>query len=295
MEEVKGQEIPKKILSSMIKKGDFPPALLFYGPRGVGKFSLALSFCQEILKDEKRIEKGVHPDLLVVFPEYEGYQQSELMEMRRNKNYFLVSQKKGSVSIDTIRKVQEYVYITPMENPWRIVIIAEADRITEEGFNAFLKVLEEPPPFVIFILITQDKNALPQTIISRCKLIRFEPLSIQFQKEILKGMDIKRFGRGIEETMFLNSQEKLGKEIEEIFFNLHPKSRIRNWREDIVEKFGLEFLLPYLQKQVEDRYKRKEITYDKAWEIFSYIKNAYKYYYSNISPEKIIFYLMLKV
>jgi hypothetical protein len=54
-------------------------------------------------------------------------------------------------------------------------------------------------------------------------------------------------------------------------------------------------MLQYLQKKVEDKYKNKEITFSKAWNTFYLLKKAYRYYYSNISAEKIIFYLMLKV
>jgi len=295
MEEIKGQKIPKKILNAIIKTGKFPSTFLFYGPPGVGKFSTALYFASEILKDKKKTFKGTHPDLAIIFPEFEGHERNEIMDSRRNKEYFKLRQRKGHISIDTVRKLQDYTYLTPMENEWKIVIIAQADRITTEGFNAFLKILEEPPPNVIFILITTEKHFLPETIVSRSHTVRFSPLPFALQKEILKDESINRFGRGIEETLFLNSKKNLEERIEEVFFSLSSKSRLKNWSEELRKEWNIESMLQYLQKKIEDKYKNKEITFSKAWDTFYLLKKAYRYYYSNISAEKIIFYLMLKV
>jgi len=294
MEEIKGQKIPKRILTSILKTGKFPSTFLFYGPPGVGKFSMALYFASEILKDKKKTFKGTHPDLAIIFPEFEGHENKEIMDSRRNKEYFKLRQRKGHVSIDTVRKLQDYTYVTPMENEWKIVIIAHADRITTEGFNAFLKILEEPPSNVIFILITPEKHFLPETIVSRSHTVRFSPLPVTLQKEILKDESISRFGRGIEETLFLNSKKNLEERIEELFFSLPPKSRLKNWSEELKKEWKIEFILQCLQKKVEDKYKNKQITSSKAWNTFDFLKNAYRYYHSNISAEKIIFYLMLK-
>jgi DNA polymerase III delta prime subunit len=295
MEEVKGQKIAKNFLSSIIKTGRIPSTLLFSGPPGVGKFSTALHFAAEMLDDKKKAFKDTHPDLAVVFPEFQGYEKSDIMHLRMNKGYFELRQKRGSISIDTVRKLQDYVHVTPMESNWRIVIIAHSDRMTTEGVNAFLKILEEPPSNVIFILITPEKLSLPQTIISRSQLVNFSPLPIEIQKKILKDESINRFGRGIEETLFLNSQKNMEKKIEEVFFERPAKSRIKNWSEEIVKEWKIDFVLQYLQKRVEDKYKNKEITLNKAWTIFGHLKKAYLYYYSNIGAEKIIFYLLLKV
>ena len=295
MEEVKEQEIPKKILSSSIKTKKFASSYLFYGPPGVGKFTTALSFASDILKDKTRVFKGTHPDLAIVFPEFEELEKNEIINLRRNKKYFTIRQKKGTISIDTIRKLQDYVYITPMESKWRIVVIAQAERITKQGFNAFLKILEEPPENVIFILITPEKHILPDTIISRNRIIKFHPLSIELQKEILQDNSIKCFGRGIEETLFVNSEKTFEKVIEDTFFKLPPKSRIKNWSEKLKKEWKIEFLLQYLQKSIEEKYKNGDIGISKAWRSLNILKKAYKYYYSNIGPEKIIFFLLLKI
>ena len=186
------------------------------------------SLPQEILKDKNKTFRGTHPDLAIIFPEFEGHEKKEIMNLRRNKEYFKLRQRKGHISIETVRKLQDYTYVTPMENKWKIVIIAHSDRITKEGFNAFLKILEEPPPNVIFILITPEKHFLPKTIISRSQTVRFSPLSAVLQKEILKNETISRFGRGIEETQFLNSQKELEERIEKMFFSLSGKSRLKN-------------------------------------------------------------------
>lgn len=295
MKEIKEQEVAKRILSSILKTKKFPPAFLFYGPPGVGKLSLALHFSAEILENKKKTLKGIHPDLSIVFPEFDGYEKSKIMNLRKRGEYFKLRNTKGSISIDTVRNIQDYVYITPMESKWKIVIIANFDRMTKEGFNGFLKILEEPPSNVIFILITPEKSVLPDTIISRTQNIRFTPISPDLQKHLLKETSIKRFGRGIEETSFLNSKKNLEKEVENLFFNKPPKIRIKNWSEKEKKKWKAELFLPYLQKLIEDKYKTKEIPFGKALDAFSHLKNAYKYYYSNITSEKIVFYLLLKI
>jgi DNA polymerase III delta prime subunit len=295
MKDIKGQKIPKKILSTILRTGKFPSTFLFYGPPGVGKLSMALGFASEILKDKNRTLKGTHPDLAVIFPEFKEHENKDIINIRKNREYSKLRELKASISIDTVRKLQDYSYITPMENKWKVVIIAHADRITKEGFNAFLKILEEPPSNVIFILITSKKHYLPATIISRSQNVRFNPLPITLQKEILKNETISRFGRGIEETLFLNSQKELEEKIEKMFFSLAPKSRLKNWSEGMKKEWKIEFILKYLQNKIENKYKNREITFNKAWDTFNYLKNAYRYYYSNIGAEKIIFYLLLKV
>ncbi|MEA1912273.1 MAG: hypothetical protein U9N06_00350 [candidate division WOR-3 bacterium] len=295
MEEIKGQEIPKRILSSIVKRETIPSAFLFYGPPGVGKFSLSLQFASEIIGERNRVRKGVHPDLLAVFPEFDGYEKDKIIKIRKNKGYYKLRYSKGSISIDTVRKIQDYAYITPMESKWRVIIIVQAERMTLEASDAFLKILEEPPPNVLFILITPHYNLLTETIVSRTLNIRFCPLSPELQKGIIKDSSIQRFGRGIEETFILNLRKDLEEEIGEIFFNVPSKVRIKNWSEDLRDKWKIEFLLLYLQKLVEDKYKRGEITLDRAWKTFKYLKRAYEYYYSNLGPEEILFYLFLKI
>lgn len=293
--DIQGQEIPKKLLSSIIKKGKIPSALLFYGPPGVGKFSSALDFSGKIIGNPRKIKRGTHPDVMMVFPEFDKYEANEVLKIRKKGEYYKLRYSKASISIDTIRAMQHYAYLNPMEGKWRIFLIIQAENMTANASDAFLKLLEEPPMNVLFILIATHTHLLTKTILSRTLTIRFQPLSHSLQMEILKDKAIKYFGRGIEETLLLNSKMEIEDELDEIFFKTRAKHRIKDWKKDIEERRNIELLLLYLWKMVEDKYKNTKITADAAYRIFFYLKRAYEYYYSNITSEKILFYLFLKI
>ncbi|TEU00037.1 MAG: AAA family ATPase [Candidatus Stahlbacteria bacterium] len=292
---VKGQEMVKKLLSSMITKRTIPPALLFYGPPGVGKFSLALDFAGEIIGNKKKIERGVHPDTLTIFPDFEDYKYNEIFKMRKSGEYYKLRYSKSIISIDTIREIQNYAYLTPMESTWKMIIIIQAENMNINAADAFLKVLEEPPKNVLFILITPNQHLLSETIISRTLTIRFHPLLPELQQQIIKDLNIKHFGRGIEETLLLREIKDLEEELEKLFFNTPSKERIKNWSEDLENKWRIEFLLLYLWKMLEYKYKNGEIKKDNAYKTFLHLKKAYEYYYANVTAEKILFYLFLKI
>lgn len=293
--EIKGQDIPKRLLSSMTKKQTIPSALLFYGPPGVGKFSLALDFAGEIIGDKDLVKRGVHPDSINIFPEFSEYDSGKIFRIRRAGEYYKLRYFKASISIDRIREIQHYAYLTPMKSDWKTITILQAENMTVNASDAFLKILEEPPKNVLFILITLNPHLLTETIFSRTLGIRFHPLSPDIQKDIIGDPNLRYFGRGIEDTLLLKKIKDMEDELEKIFFHTERKVRIKDWNESLVKKWRIEFLLIYLWKMVEDKYYNGKIDSDRAYKIFSYLKKAYEYYYSNIAAEKILFYLFLKI
>ncbi|MEN3014276.1 MAG: DNA polymerase III subunit gamma/tau [Endomicrobiia bacterium] len=88
--------------------------------------------------------------------------------------------------IDDIRALRETVKYVPANSKYKVYIIDEAHQITDAAFNAFLKTLEEPPSYVVFILATTEFNALPLTIVSRCQVFKFKPISSNIIFERLK-------------------------------------------------------------------------------------------------------------
>lgn len=292
---IKDQKIPKRLLSSIIKKETIPSALLFYGPPGVGKFTLALDFACEIIGNTNKIKRGSHPDTLTIFPEFKEYEHDEIFKIRKAGEYYKLRYSKASISIDTIREIQNYAYLTPMESNWKIIVILQAENMSINASDAFLKILEEPPKNVLFILITPNPHLLSETIISRTLNIRFQPLLPKIQRQIIGELNIKHFGRGIEETFLLREMREMEDELDRIFFQTPKKVRIKNWSENSEKQRRIEFLLLCLWKMVEYKYKNGDLNSHRAYKIFSYLKKAYEYYYSNITAEKIIFYLYLKI
>lgn len=240
-EEVIGQEVPKTILANQIENLRIPPAYLFHGQFGVGKTQTAISFAKAVNCEEnngcgkctscRKIEKFIHPDVKIIFPIPSTVKSDELLELYRTGKevHFRFSfTQKNSISIDAIRAVSRETFVRPYEGRLKVTIITDADRMTLEASNAFLKTLEEPPPHAVFILISERPHYLPPTVLSRCQPIRFRNLSQREIAEALKkrGIDSSK----IELTSRLASGS-LGRAL------LYTKSEYFETREKLVEEF----------------------------------------------------------
>lgn len=163
-------------------------AYLFTGPEHVGKMTLATTLAQALNCSSKdgpcgecsacrRIASGNHPDLHIIRTgSTNGSQQKE-------------------ISIEQVREVQHMVSLRPYEGNYRVIIIEGAEYMSEGAANCFLKTLEEPPPFTIFILLTSDASALLPTIISRCQRIDLERMPFHIARQALiegKGQSPER-------------------------------------------------------------------------------------------------------
>ncbi|NQU18138.1 MAG: hypothetical protein HQ564_08755 [Candidatus Saganbacteria bacterium] len=133
------------IINGILKTKRIANAYLFIGPPQSGKFDAALSFA----KSANNIEKETHPDLIIIEKE------------------------KTTLKIDQIRRLKDTVKYGPNQADFLFAIIKDAETMTIEAANSFLKCLEEPPPRTIFILLCTQQEALPKTIASRCQRILF--------------------------------------------------------------------------------------------------------------------------
>ncbi|MBI4744797.1 MAG: DNA polymerase III subunit delta' [Actinobacteria bacterium] len=156
-------EVVAKLRNS-IEHNVLSHAYLFIGPEGVGKKYTALNFACSVncRKSDcadcslcSRILNGIHPDVLVVEPE---------------GNFITVGQ---------IRDIQTKTGLKPFELKKRVYIIDNADKMNSVAANAFLRILEEPPESLIFILISSNLDNILPTVTSRCQLIRFRTISSQ--------------------------------------------------------------------------------------------------------------------
>ncbi|GAA0865280.1 ATP-binding protein [Paraclostridium tenue] len=161
-----GQSFAKKYLSNSIKKDKINHAYLFEGIDGVGKSTFAKEFAKYLLKTE-HIENS--PDYINIEPQG------------------------ASIKIAQIRNLQTDVIIKP-HGDYKIYVINNAEKMTIESQNALLKTLEEPPIYVIIILITNNKNSLLDTIKSRCDIVKFLPIPLVELKRYLedRGIDEKK-------------------------------------------------------------------------------------------------------
>jgi DNA polymerase-3 subunit gamma/tau len=143
-----GQRLTSVVLKQMVAEGSVPNAILFDGPRGTGKTSAARILAMELNPDERDNILG-GTSLAVI--EIDAASNGSVADIRS-----LVEQLRFSVGAEK-----------------RVVILDEAHSITREGFNALLKTLEEPPPGVIFVLVTTEPQKLPDTILSRVMEFEF--------------------------------------------------------------------------------------------------------------------------
>lgn len=164
---VVGQQNLTSTLKGAIASGRLAHAYLFCGPRGVGKTSCARIFARTI-------------NCLSPTPEGEACGQCESCQAIDRGNSFNLMELDAASnnSVDDIRAVTEQVNIPPQVGRYRVFIIDEVHMLSSQAFNAFLKTLEEPPSYVIFILATTEKHKVIPTILSRCQIYDFKRITI---------------------------------------------------------------------------------------------------------------------
>ena len=164
-EDVVGQQSITQTLENAIEKNQLPQALLFCGPRGVGKTT-----CARILAKKLNTPKG---ETLDPAQDY-AFNIFELDAASNN-------------SVEDIRSLNEQVRITPQVGQFKIFIIDEVHMLSIQAFNAFLKTLEEPPKHAVFILATTEKHKIIPTILSRCQVFDFKRITVSdIEKHLAK-------------------------------------------------------------------------------------------------------------
>ncbi len=172
--EVIGQEQVTVTLKNSIAVEKIAHAYLFSGPRGVGKTTTARILAKAVNCKEYPSEEpcGRCPACTGI----SGGGFIDVIEIDAASNR----------GIDDIRQLRENVAFAPAQGRFKVYIIDEAHQITSDAFNALLKTLEEPPPYIIFILATTMPDKLPVTILSRCQHFRFRLIDDDSIKNTLK-------------------------------------------------------------------------------------------------------------
>ncbi|MCH7524540.1 MAG: DNA polymerase III subunit gamma/tau, partial [Bacteroidetes bacterium] len=160
--DVIGQKAITNTLQSAIENNHLAQALLFTGPRGVGKTTCARILAKMINQNGDEIQD-------------EDY-AFNIFELDAASNN----------SVDDIRNLTDQVRIPPQVGKYKVYIIDEVHMLSQSAFNAFLKTLEEPPKHCIFILATTEKHKIIPTILSRCQIFDFKRITVKDTKEYLK-------------------------------------------------------------------------------------------------------------
>jgi DNA polymerase III subunit delta' len=168
LEAIRDQLRAVGLLRRALETGRVAHAYAFVGPAGSGRMTTARAFAQVLLCETGAgcgrcracalVAAGQHPDLHVIVP----------TPPERNP--------KGAplIRIDAIREFERQASLRPALGGRRVLLLDEADRMTEDTPQAFLKFLEEPPPGTVLILVLPGVRAVPATVISRCQIVRFQ-------------------------------------------------------------------------------------------------------------------------
>ena len=163
---VVGQSHITTTLKNAIKNNQLAHAFLFCGPRGVGKTTCARILAKTI-NCETRTKDGEACNNCNSCISFDAGTSLNIHELDAASNN----------SVDDIRSLVEQVRFAPQAGKYKVYIVDEVHMLSSSAFNAFLKTLEEPPPYAIFILATTEKHKILPTILSRCQIFDFKRIT----------------------------------------------------------------------------------------------------------------------
>ncbi|MEO8721704.1 MAG: DNA polymerase III subunit gamma/tau, partial [Ginsengibacter sp.] len=179
-----GQSHITTTLKNAIKNNQLAHAFLFCGPRGVGKTTCARILAKTI-NCENRTDDGEACNICNSCVSFDNGTSLNIHELDAASNN----------SVDDIRALVDQVRFAPQAGKYKVYIVDEVHMLSTAAFNAFLKTLEEPPPFAIFILATTEKHKIIPTILSRCQIFDFKRITnsdtVHHLQEICKKENIK--------------------------------------------------------------------------------------------------------
>lgn len=201
-----GHNNNKKYFEEAFKNGFLSHAYLFSGPEGIGK----KMFAYDIFRLVNNREPENDPDFKLLSPRLE--------------------EDETKIYIEDIRDLKSYLSLKPYYGPYKFVIINDADRLVPEAANAFLKMLEEPSPFSIIILISSKPKFILPTVLSRCERVQFLPVKEKTtDKQTVEAIDefLRVSKQGVAERMQYAEKLFTGKSYQNLVIGLIHTLRAR--------------------------------------------------------------------
>ncbi|MDR2070813.1 MAG: DNA polymerase III subunit gamma/tau [Treponema sp.] len=197
-EELVGQEFVATTLKSSIESGRIAHAYLFSGPRGCGKTSAA-----RILARSLNCVKGPTAAPCGTC--------SSCQEISRGASLDVIEIDGASnTSVNDVRQIKDEVLFPPNAGRYKVYIIDEVHMLSNSAFNALLKTIEEPPPYIVFVFATTELHKVPATIKSRCQQFSFRLISIETITAILRNACKEMGIQGEDEALFWIAKESTG-------------------------------------------------------------------------------------
>ncbi|MDR0561084.1 MAG: DNA polymerase III subunit gamma/tau [Spirochaetaceae bacterium] len=197
-DEMAGQDFVVATLRNSIEKGHIAHAYLFSGPRGCGKTSAA-----RILARSLNCEKGPTPSPCGVC--------HSCQEIARGASLDIIEIDGASnTGVNDVRQIKEEVLFPPNSGRYKVYIIDEVHMLSNNAFNALLKTIEEPPPYIVFIFATTELHKVPATIKSRCQQFAFRLFPIEIIAGILRETCEEMQIAAEDEALFWIAKESTG-------------------------------------------------------------------------------------
>ena len=196
----------KKYFENVVKKGMLAHAYVFYGPHGIGK----KDFARDLFRLVNKREPENDPDFRLLTPRLE--------------------EEETKIYVEDIRDLKSYLSFKPYFGPYKFAVVNDADRLVPQAANAFLKLLEEPTPFTVIILISSKPKLLLPTVLSRCEKVSFLPSKeMSIDKNTAKAVEefLKIFREGLTERMQYAEKLFTGKNYQELVVGLIHTLRLQ--------------------------------------------------------------------
>lgn len=192
LKDIIGHDKTVELLKNLFSGDRTLNTYLFAGPEGVGKKFCAKELAKYVNCKEERddacgkcpscekIERGIHPDVEIIATEDDAGRKEVLREYRAMQGNVKPDGKSPAgenIKIEQIREFQKNSFYRPFQGRYRVLIVDGAEMMTEEAANCMLKILEEPPEYLIIILVTSKPHSMLPTILSRCSRINFKSLN----------------------------------------------------------------------------------------------------------------------
>jgi DNA polymerase-3 subunit delta' len=179
-----GHDDAEATLLEALRTGRMHHAWLITGPEGIGKATLAFRFARRLLagvptQDSLALDPA-HP----VFRRVAAGSHADLLTIERGINE-KTKRMRSQIPVDEVRRIGNFMALTPAEGGWRVTVVDGAEDLNQNSANALLKILEEPPPRAILLLVCSAPGRLLPTIRSRCRRLRLSPLDDACMADLL--------------------------------------------------------------------------------------------------------------
>lgn len=242
-----GQATATRTFEAALSSGRVAGAYLLHGPPGTGRGIGAEIFGGALLCERRAglrrcgacascrwNDQGRHPDFLVVtadrgprFDDDAAAERGELQAFTRAARAADDVEARRTIPVRTLRRLMELLSLAPTTSGWRVVVVDAFDEIEDEGAAALLKTLEEAPPRTTFLLLTRGVDGVPDTILSRCQRVRFQPLAPDVVRRIVLergGADARALAPAALDLVVRIAQGSAGRALRSVTTGLHERA-----------------------------------------------------------------------